>query len=236
MKKRVLIPGLLLLVSTIALPAVATDYSFPTGMKVTIERGDEAIYTEGSNLVYPVVSYFSYKPAMEETQTSFVLFKNGGDTLTAISMGKRFKIQESIARDDEVSFATDPETAPRPIRVLLTDPIPVGHVHFVSGSAKLNEDAKAALDAIAVEMKSSGLFGAFLVGRTDRAGSENANLTLGAKRAIAVERYLGQSLASLGVTDFRLTRESMGEYLSDSSKGLNSLKERRVSILIYSHS
>ena len=236
MVRRYLVPIVLILLSSLSLPAIATDYSFPTEMKVTIERGDDPVFTEGSNLVYPVVSYFSYKQAMDETQTSFILFKNGGDTLTATSMGDRFQIEESIARDDEVSFATDSDTAPRPIRVLLTDPIPVGHVHFASGSKKLSDEAKAALDAIAAEMKNSGLLGALLVGRTDRAGSETANLSLGAKRAIAVKRYLGKSLSNLGMSDFALTRESLGEYLADASNGPTSLKDRKVSILIYSHS
>ena len=236
MTRRYLIPMVGLLLGSLSLPAIATEYSFPTEMKVTIERGDEPVYTEGSNLVYPVVSYFSFKPAFDETETSFVLFKNGGDTLTAISMGDRFQIEDSISRDDEVSFAKDPDTAPRPIRVLLTDPIPVGHVHFSVGSARLSDEAKAALDAIAAEMKNSGLFGALLVGRTDRGGSETANLSLGSKRASAVKRYLGKSLSNLGISDFALTRESLGEYLADASNGATSLKDRKVSILIYSHS
>ena len=236
MSKRFFPTLVLILLSSLALPAVGAVYSFPTEMKVTIERGEEPIYTEGSNLVYPVVSYFSYKQAFGDTETTFALFRNGGDTLTATVAGDRFKIAESIARNDEISFAPDLQTAPRPIRVLLTDPIAAGHVHFTSGSARLTTEAKRAVDAIAVEMKNADLLGALLVGLTDQAGSASSNLSLGAKRAKAVKRYLEKRLSSLGATDFMIARESLGEYLSVAKNGQANLKDRKVTVLIYSHS
>lgn len=221
---------------TVASPVLANDYSFPVGMKVTIERGDTPEFQEKSNIVYPVVNYFSYEPAAGETETSFALFKNGGDTLTTVAIGDRFQINEPVGRDDEVSFSPDVDTAPKPIRVLVTDPIAIGHVHFAPGSAVLSSEARAALDVIAVEMIKSDLLGALLVGRTDRSGSELANLSLSDRRVAAVRKYLKRALLEQGADDFALVAEGVGEYLADTSDGAVKAKERRVSIVIYSHS
>jgi len=41
--------------------ARAVDYTFPTGMTVSIEGETIPMYKENSNIVYPVVNYFMVK-------------------------------------------------------------------------------------------------------------------------------------------------------------------------------
>lgn len=234
--KRVFPVFFIFLALLMAGPVSANQYAFPVGMKVTLEKGSAPQFQANSNLVFPVTSYFSYEPAVGETATSFVLFKNGEETLTTFAMGDRFQIDESVGRDDEVTFAPDSETAPKPIRVLVTDPIAIGHIHFEPGSAKLTEDARDALNVVAAEMIGSDLLGALLVGRTDRAGSEMANLSLSERRVAAARKYLKQALEAQGSNDFALKTEGVGEYFADTADGVAKARERRVSIIIYSHS
>jgi outer membrane protein OmpA-like peptidoglycan-associated protein len=82
-------------------------------------------------------------------------------------------------------------------------------------------------------MFNSGLLSAYLVGMTDSAGSEKANLALSAKRASAASKYLSKKLSQLGVFGAVITTESMGEYLSTTKNGVIDPYERKVSVMVY---
>ena len=82
-------------------------------------------------------------------------------------------------------------------------------------------------------MADHDLVGAYLVGTTDRTGSESANVALSAKRAAATASYLKSQLVSLGVESPMITTEGMGEYLSTKKDGNSNPYDRKVSITVY---
>ena len=211
--------------------AQATEYSFPIGMSVSIERDALPTYSENSNIVYPVVNYFSVN--MPNGDENFALRNEDGQDLPVIKQGDKYFINSHIALGENVYFGPDVQNVADPVRVIVDGPINVGHVHFKSSSSKLSSQAKRALSLIAEEMFNSNLTSAYLVGMTDRSGGESANLVLANKRAEAAASYLEKKLAGLGVMDPVITTESMGEYLSTSKDGVVNLKDRKVLVLIY---
>lgn len=210
----------------------AVDYPFPTGMQVTVERGDDPVYAEKSNVVYPVVNYFS--GIFPDGNESFSLQHDGGKEITySESDDNRFLLNHKVMPSDSIYFAPDTMTVTKPIRVLLSGPIDLGSVAFNSGSAKLTPQAKVALQEMAMQMMGSGLTSAYMVGNTDRAGSINANLLLSRKRVDAAAAYLRTRLAVLGVANFSVKTENMGEYLSKTADGRSNASDRKVTVLIY---
>jgi outer membrane protein OmpA-like peptidoglycan-associated protein len=150
-----------------------------------------------------------------------------------VAEGDRYRIQTPVALGDEFFFAPDPATTVQPIRLMLSGPITIGHVHFTPGSAKLTDAGRIVLSEVAHQMKMSGLMGAYLVGNTDRSGSADMNLALSEKRAAKAAKYLNRALNNLGVVGANVTYESMGEYLSDSRDGVVDEFDRKVSIMIH---
>ena len=211
--------------------AQATEYPFPTGMSVSIERDSLPTYSENSNVVYPVVSYFTVD--MPNGDLDFSLRTEDGEDLAVIKQGDKYFINSHIAIGENVYFGPDIQNVADPVRVLIDGPINLGHVHFNTSSSKLTSEAKTALTLMAKEMSDSNLTSAYLVGMTDRSGGDSANLALANKRASAAASYLKKKLAGLGVMDPVITTETMGEYLSNSRDGVVNLKDRKVSVLIY---
>jgi outer membrane protein OmpA-like peptidoglycan-associated protein len=231
MKKMFVSVTAVMLTSVSVLIAQATEYAFPTGMSVNLERDDVPAYKAGSTVVYPVVNYFSVQ--MPNGDENFVLKNEAGETLTVSMDGDRYFVDAEIPAGQVVYFGPNADTVAQPIRVMLNGPINIGHVHFASGSSALTAETRKALRLVAKEMKDSNLTSAYLVGMTDRSGSETANLTLSEKRANVAATYLNKKLAELGVTNSSVTTENMGEYLSEKRDGTVNPFDRKVSILIY---
>lgn len=211
--------------------AAAAEYTFPTAMKVNIEKDTVPVYKQGSNVVYSVVNYFTV--LMPNGDQSFALKDESGAELPVSKQGDQYFINADVPAGQVVYFGPDTETVATPVRVMMDGPISIGHVHFPTAGAKLSADAKKALRLIAKEMAASNLTSAYLVGMTDRSGSNDANLSLGERRAQTAARYLQKKLAALGVIKSAITTETMGEYLSDKNDGVVNQFDRKVSILIY---
>ena len=211
--------------------ATGAEYPFPVNMKVSIQKGAEPLLKSGSSVVFPIINTFSVN--MPNGDLPFVLETSGGDEIPMVKDGEEYLLQSAITVDEEVRFAPDPDTAGKPVRVVLEGPISLGHIHFDSGSAKLNYEAKLVIKEMAQQMVNSGLLAAYLVGTTDRAGSEDANLELSLKRARAASRYLETKLANLGALNPVIKVESMGEYESKSKDGIVDPFDRKVSVLVY---
>lgn len=211
--------------------ARAADYTFPTGMTVSIEGETIPMYKENSNIVYPVVNYFMVNfPNGDE---EFALRTEDGENLGVIKQGEKYFINSHIALGENVYFGPSVENVADPVRVMIKGPINLGHVHFNTSSSTLSPEAKTALRLMAKEMADTNLTSAYLVGRTDRAGGDSANLALARKRADAAAAYLKKKLAGLGVMNPVIKTETMGEYLSTSRDGVVNLNDRKVSVLIY---
>ncbi len=71
MKKILVIGTTILALPIFAISAGASEYPFPTEMKVTIERGDEPLMKSKSSVVYPVINKFSV--TMPNGDADFVL-------------------------------------------------------------------------------------------------------------------------------------------------------------------
>jgi outer membrane protein OmpA-like peptidoglycan-associated protein len=211
--------------------ARAQDYSFPTGMTVTIERGDIPSYNLGSNLVYQIVNYFTVN--FPDGDQQFVLKDEAGEALNVIKEENRYFINSNVPVGEKVYFGPNEQNVADPVRVMLEGPINVGHIHFARGSASLSANAKEAIGIVAQEMADHNLTSAYIVGMTDRSGSDSANLALSAKRASATATYLKKKLVGLGVENPRITTEAMGEYLSTKRDGISYAYDRKASIMVY---
>jgi outer membrane protein OmpA-like peptidoglycan-associated protein len=211
--------------------AQATDYSFPTGMKVSIEKSEIPGYKVGSNVAYQIVNYFSVN--FPDGDQAFVLKDEAGEELTVMKDGDRFFIDADVPLGEKVYFGPNEQNVADPVRVLVQGPINVGHVHFARGSVTLSSDAKEALKLVAREMFDHNLTSAYVVGMTDRSGSEIANLLLSTRRANATSAYLKKRLMALGVLDPVIATEGMGEYLSDRRDGIEYSYDRKASIMVY---
>jgi outer membrane protein OmpA-like peptidoglycan-associated protein len=86
---------------------------------------------------------------------------------------------------------------------------------------------------MAQQMMNSGLMGAYLVGMTDRSGSDAANLSLSLRRANSAAKYLNRKLTQLGAEGPKVTVENMGEYLSSAKAGIVDPYDRKVSVMVY---
>lgn len=231
MRKKVVVTATALISILGMFGAQAVDYSFPTGMAVTIERDVVPSFKDGSNVAYSVVNYFTVNtPNGEE---SFSLRNEAGDDLAVIKQGDRYFINSHIALGENVYFGPDIQNVADPVRVMIEGPINVGHVHFLTGSSTLSAAAKKALTLMAKEMADSNLTSAYLVGMTDRAGDEESNLTLSEKRVKNAAAYLEKKLEALGVMDPVITTEHMGEYMADQKNGAVNSFDRKVSVLIF---
>lgn len=211
--------------------AHATEYSFPTGMTVTIEKGEIPSYKVGSNVAYQIVNYLSVN--FPDGDQAFVLKDEAGEALTVMKDGDRFFIDADVPLGEKVYFGPNEQNVGDPVRVMIQGPINVGHVHFARGSVTLNSDAKEALKLVAREMADHNLTSAYIVGMTDRTGSESANLLLSTKRANATSAYLKKRLEALGVSNPVIATEGMGEYLSDRKDGVEYSYDRKASIMVY---
>jgi outer membrane protein OmpA-like peptidoglycan-associated protein len=231
MKNKFIFGMTMLALPALAMSASASEYSFPTEMTVTIERGEEPLMKSNSSVVYPVINKFTV--TMPNGDTEFVLESESGDEISMVKDGGEYLLQSSVAVGDNVFFGTDSQTAGRPVRVMLEGPINLGHIHFNSGSAKLSVEGKMVIAEMAKQMYNSGLLGAYLVGMTDRAGSNDSNLALSLKRVNVASKYLSKKLANLGATGAVIKTENMGEYLASTKDGLVDPFDRKVSVLIY---
>jgi outer membrane protein OmpA-like peptidoglycan-associated protein len=231
MKKKVVVTAAALISSIGMLGAQATDYSFPTGMTVSIEKDAVPSFKDGSNVVYSVVNYFAV--TMPNGDEEFSLRTEAGDDLAVIKQGDRYFINSHIPLGEHIYFGPDIQNVADPVRVMIDGPINVGHVHFLSGSSTLTAVAKKALALMAKEMADSNLTSAYLVGMTDINGDDQSNVLLSEKRASKAALYLEKKLDALGITDAVITTEGMGEYLADQNNGSVNGFDRKVSVLIF---
>lgn len=231
MKRKLIYGAVLLALPSLAMAASATEYPFPVNMQVTIEKGENPILKSASSVVYPIVNKFTV--TMPNGDVPFVLEDENGDEVKMVKDGEEYLLQSPVAVGDNIYFGSSLETAGKPVRVVLEGPINLGHIHFASGSYRLNEEAKYVLGEMAQQMVNAGLLGAYLVGMTDRSGSDAANLTLSMKRASAASAYLSKKLARLGAESPKITMENMGEYLSSTKDGVIDPYDRKVSVLVY---
>jgi outer membrane protein OmpA-like peptidoglycan-associated protein len=231
MDKKVIISSAALFSALTMTSAQAIDYSFPTGMMVSIERDSVPAYKEKSNVVYSVVNYFSVN--MPNGDQDFSLRTESGEDLAVIKQGDKYFVNAHVPLGETVYFGPNPQSVADPVRVMIDGPINLGHVHFNSSSSTLSAEAKAALALMAEEMAMHNLTSAYLVGMTDRAGDENSNLVLAEKRAKVAATYLKKKLAALGVSSPVITTENMGEYLSDRKDGSVNSYDRKVSVLVF---
>ena len=231
MNKKLIYGAVLMALPSLAVTASATEYPFPVNMQVTIERGENPILKSASSVVYPIVNKFTV--TMPNGDVPFVLEDENGDEVKMVKDGEEYLLQSPVAVGDNIFFGSNLETAGKPVRVVLEGPIQLGHVHFAPGSSRLNEEAKYVLGEMAQQMVNAGLLGAYLVGMTDRSGSDAANLTLSMKRASAASKYLSKKLARLGAENPKITMENMGEYLASTKDGAIDPYDRKVSVLVY---
>ena len=99
-------------------------------------------------------------------------------------------------------------------------------VQFLSGSARLTEDARLALNQIATTLKSQPNLSVEITGHTDSQGNDNFNLELSRQRAESVR----QRLLQRGVDGDRLIAQGLGESspVADNSTADGRRENRRV--------
>lgn len=82
-----------------------------------------------------------------------------------------------------------------------------GVVLFEFDSAQVNSGERSKLEAVADYLRSNTALGLLVEGHSDERGSNEYNLALGERRALAVRAYL----VGLGIDGNRITTKSLGE-------------------------
>lgn len=82
-----------------------------------------------------------------------------------------------------------------------------GVVYFDFDSAQVNPGERSKVEAVAEYLRSNAAVGVVVAGHCDERGSNEYNLALGERRALAVRAYL----VSLGIDAARIQTKSMGE-------------------------
>jgi peptidoglycan-associated lipoprotein len=80
-------------------------------------------------------------------------------------------------------------------------------VYFDYDSAQVNQGERAKLDSVAAYLRSNGAANLVVEGHCDERGSNEYNLALGERRALAVRAYL----VGLGIDAARIQTKSYGE-------------------------
>jgi outer membrane protein OmpA-like peptidoglycan-associated protein len=104
-------------------------------------------------------------------------------------------------------------------------------VKFGFDQANLSDDARAALDAFAAQLKTENRnVYVEIQGHTDNVGGESYNEKLGAQRAAAVKEYL----AKQGIPLFRMETISYGEAapVADNGSREGRAQNRRVVLVV----
>ena len=117
-----------------------------------------------------------------------------------------------------------------PIPLMLQGPMDVGHINFASASFAIDSNDKLILNAMADEIAKTGLKGIYMVGKADSVGSYESNMLISEKRVNAAMQYLENRLNSIGVTDFSIRTEYMGDLVSKSKADS---EDRRVEVMLY---
>jgi peptidoglycan-associated lipoprotein len=82
-----------------------------------------------------------------------------------------------------------------------------GFVYFEFDSAQVGESERAKVEAVAEYLRGNGSVGVIVEGHCDERGSNDYNLALGERRALAVRAYL----VNLGIDAGRIQTRSFGE-------------------------
>ena len=135
-------------------------------------------------------------------------------------------VEEKVAAPAVVAAAPSPQPPPRPAPRTTTD-----EIFFDGKSARLTNIAKAVLDGVALRMKNDLNATAVVVGYTDNAGAEQANVELGMKRAEAAKQYL---VTRHGIDPGRISAGSKGaaEPAYDNATAEGRAKNRRAQIVV----
>lgn len=104
-------------------------------------------------------------------------------------------------------------------------------VYFDFDSARLNDEGKAALDELVEEVTANPNYLVIISGFTDATGNEEYNLTLGQRRASAVNLYLAEKI---GPEFVRLAYMGFGEInpAADNDSREGRKQNRRVEVLV----
>ena len=135
-------------------------------------------------------------------------------------------VEEKVAAPMVATAAPAPQPPPRPGPRTTTD-----EIFFDGKSARLTNIAKAVLDGVALRMKNDLNATAVVLGYTDNAGAEQANLELGMKRAEAAKQYL---VTRHGIDPGRISTGSKGgaEPAYDNATAEGRAKNRRAQIVV----
>jgi outer membrane protein OmpA-like peptidoglycan-associated protein len=131
-----------------------------------------------------------------------------------------------IEQKQEVVTPPKPPAPPAPTPKFTRD-----EIYFDAGSARLTNIAKAVLDGIALRMKNDLNATAVVTGYSDNAGSDEANMTISAKRAAAAKEYL---VTRHGIDPARITTAAKGsaEPAYDNTTPEGRAKNRRALIVV----
>ena len=162
---------------------------------------------------------------VESTQMEVATLKKS-DAAQTEQLGKLSDTaKEALARAQEAGKLAQGKLI---YEVALTD----DQVRFGLDSSELSAESKAALDAIAAKLKADNQ-GVYIEiqGHTDGSGSDDYNLTLGARRAESVMRYLS---TQAGLPLHRMNSISYGESkpIADNNTRDGRAKNRRVVLVV----
>ena len=211
--------------------AVAFDYTLSPGVQVTSKLSPVPTIKSGGGEFYPVVNELTVYGPLD---LSAIRLENGdGEQLMVDTATANNLIEHKVKYTDELTLRNVDSGAFLSVPVILTGPMNVGHINFGNGSSGLDASDKTILKAVAREVRDTGLKSIYLVGKSDPTGSDEQNLMISEKRVMAAKKYLESYLALIGVNDFSITTEFLGDFASRGVHNRANAEDRRVEITIY---
>lgn len=211
--------------------AIAFDWTLSPGLQINTTTASTPTIMAGGGEFYPVMSYLKVYGELDLNNLS--LSNGDGTNMNIETESGLNKIVGEVKYTENMTLSGAYNGFAVPIPVILQGPMNVGHINFGSGDVALDANDKAILRAVAKEMQDCNLTAAYLVGRTDAAGSVDANFTISQKRVQAAKAFLKSYLNQLGVTNVWITTEYMGELNARGTESNPVGEDRRVDITIY---
>lgn len=183
--------------------------------------------TAGGGDFYPVMNVLDGS----HTDPANTLITNAaGEVFPVVNKDGVDYVEGNLNYKDTYFISSPGSPSSMPIPLMLQGPMNIGHVNFASGSFAIDSNDKLILNAMANEIAKTGLKGIYMVGKADSVGSYEGNLLISEKRVNAAMQYLENKLNSIGVTDFSIRTEYMGDLVSKSKADP---EDRRVEVMLY---
>ena len=221
--------------------ATLTDASFEEGDKLFLIFSGEKL-TESAVVDKEIQDYFlpAKEEEEEEEETGESDTADSTDAVSALASEPQDAVEEEVVEEEPVEEAVveeEPEVAVIPAQPVEEEEVEsepaiyqLDDVNFDFDKSVLKYEAQSYLDSELLQFSSFDNINVSLIGHTDERGTNEYNLRLGERRALAVRDYL----VIIGVPEENINYSSMGEEAPKNPAGNESAwaENRRVETIL----